>query len=125
MNALMLRHSFEQVIKNGKQDALTAKSLKLAKGYALNRKQLASISVGCHVYIFDRTNNHSFLGRASVINERYVKIKNGNRERRQDIYLTDVVACNYVDIPFIKGWETQRGVKVISKKEFENLFVEH
>ncbi|PSU19938.1 hypothetical protein CTM97_18545 [Photobacterium phosphoreum] len=37
--------------------------------------------------------------------------------------LKNVQASLFIDVPFIKGWETQRGVKVMSKIEFDKALI--
>ncbi|GLS91708.1 hypothetical protein GCM10007916_27780 [Psychromonas marina] len=121
MNILVLRHSDEQVKLNGKRDVISASQLEHATGYALNRYQLAATSVGDSAYIIDRTNNIAFFGEIISIVERYVTLKNGNKDRRQDLKLQNVKSCKFVDVPFVKGWETQRGVKVLPRIEFDKI----
>ncbi|MBO9497580.1 hypothetical protein J7438_26350 [Thalassotalea sp. G20_0] len=121
MNILVLRHSAEQVKLKGKRDVVSASQLEHATGYALNKFQLASTSVGDTAYIIDRDNHLAFIGKISSITERFVTLKNGRSDRRQDLKLTNVKSCKFVDVPFVKGWETQRGVKVLSNTDFYNI----
>lgn len=121
MNILVLRHSAEQVKQKGKRDAITASQLEHASGYALNKSQIIATKVGNSAYIIDRTNGVAFIGEITSITERFVTLKNGRQDRRQDLKLTNVNSCKFVDVPFIKGWETQRGVKVMSKNDFDNV----
>ena len=123
MNILVLRHSAEKVKNEGKRDIITASQLEDATGYALNKNQIASIKEKDSAYILDRDNGLAFLGEIVSISERLVKRKDGNLERRQDIALKNVQASLFIDVPFIKGWETQRGVKVMSKIEFDKAFI--
>ncbi|MCD9518334.1 hypothetical protein [Photobacterium phosphoreum] len=123
MNILVLRHSAEKVKNEGKRDIITASQLEDATGYALNKNQIASIKEKDSAYILDRDNGLAFLGEIVSISERLVKRKDGNLERRQDIALRNVQASLFIDVPFIKGWETQRGVKVMSKIEFDKAFI--
>jgi hypothetical protein len=123
MNILVLRHSAEKVKNEGKRDIITASQLENATGYALNKNQIASIKEKDSAYIIDRDNGLAFLGEIVSISERLVKRKDGSRERRQDIALKNVQASLFIDVPFIQGWETQRGVKVMSKIEFDKAFI--
>ncbi|MEK1971457.1 hypothetical protein [Vibrio parahaemolyticus] len=121
MNIIVLRHSAEKVKSEGKRDVVTASQLEHATGYALNRAQLSSIKPNHTAYIIDRDNGLAFTGEIVSISERLVPRRNGSLERRQDFVLNNVQSSHFEDVPFIKGWETQRGVKVMSKVDFENV----
>ncbi|MGF1879080.1 hypothetical protein L4D77_27880 [Photobacterium frigidiphilum] len=121
MNTLVLRHSAEQVKLKGKRDVITASHLKHATGYALNKSQILATNVGDTAYIIDRTNKVAFIAEITSMTERFVIVKNNRREKRQDFQLVAVQSCKFVDVPFIKGWETQRGVKVMNQNDFNNV----
>ena len=121
MNVIVLRHSADKVKTEGKRDVVTASQLEHATGYALNKVQLASIKPNHRAYIIDRDNKLAFTGEIVSISERLVARRNGSLEGRQDFVLDNVQKSNFVNVPFVKGWETQRGVKVMSKAHFDYL----
>lgn len=121
MNVLILRHSAEQAEINGKRHVMTASELEHSTGYALNKAQLASISIGDPIYIVDKDNEIAFFGKIKEQKQRYVQFPS-KREKRQDFSIENLEARDYVAVPFVKGWETHRGVKVMSSEDFEVLF---
>ncbi|MGL5757615.1 hypothetical protein [Plesiomonas sp.] len=122
MNVIVLRHSAEKVKTEGKRDVVTASQLEHATGYALNKTQRSSIMPNHIAYIIDRDNELAFIGKIVSISERLFTRKDGSIEKRQDFVLDNVRNSHFVDIPFVKGWETQRGVKVMSKTDFDSVF---
>ncbi|MDD9177030.1 hypothetical protein PVK63_19480 [Aliivibrio sp. S2TY2] len=121
MNILILRHSAEQAEINGKRHVTTASELSHSTGYALNKAQIASVSAGTPIYIIDKDNELAFFGEIESQKERFVQFPK-KRERRQDFYIKDLSEREFVHVPFIKGWETHRGVKVMALNDFEQLF---
>lgn len=121
MNVLILRHSAEQAEINGKRHVMKASELEHSTGYALNKAQIASIKVGDPIYIIDKDNEIAFLGKIEAQQQRFVQFPT-KKEKRQDFTIKNIKPKAYVSVPFVKGWETHRGVKVMPFQEFEALF---
>jgi len=122
MNILILRHSAEQVILNGKRHVLEASELEHSTGYALNKKQNTQIKIGDPIYIIDKDNELAFKGTIKKKSPRKVKL-NVKTETRQDFQIENLEPHIFVNVPFVKGWETHRGVKVMPVSVFSELFV--
>ncbi|KAB7710258.1 hypothetical protein GBN32_10960 [Plesiomonas shigelloides] len=121
MNVLILRHSIDKAINEGSYDLTTAHQLENANDYALSKVQTAAIKSCDTAYIIDADHRIAYIGAITSISESIKVIDNEKGEHHQNIKLSNVTQEVYIDIAFENGWESQKGIKIIPKSDFDIL----
>ena len=121
MNVLILRHSIDKAINEGSYDLTTAHQLENANDYALSKVQTAAIKSCDTAYIIDADHRIAYIGAITSISESIKVIDNEKGEHHQNIKLSNGTQEVYSDIAFENGWESQKGIKIIPKSDFDIL----
>lgn len=121
MNVLILRHSIDKVINEGSYALTTAHQLENANDYELSKAQTAAIKSCDTAYIIDADHRIAYIGSITSISESIKVIENKKGEHHQDIKLSNVTQEVYIDIAFKVGWESQKGIKIMPKSDFDIL----